>query len=392
MNLIQAGDIIREIVLKEDERYRLSYYALIASKEDTIRQLCSDGELVRNYAQLKFSDFKNQVITVLYTKYISSRKITEFINNKEESHNWLFVIYKNILSRKRKKHVGKTIDDEIRTKGRTLAFKASKSLMREIYSLNVVNHLFPDRIENELTAVCSSTYPIMVKGLSERLYKEDACFWEEISIVLYNIAASVVNYYSSILNYRFKNSDDLKSDVWQKADKKVKELIVSGQNPDFENGIHFRAYIEKVTCGILRNFLPKEKKEKDIHVAIDDIKEIGFADDQQGYMDESSLTDIDPDNLQEFQCSLVTILCSQQGCAYETIINGIEDKVQVLMQNSIDKISYKEIVKQKFGDQLSEDEENRKVMTMRQNASRVKDTLIDRFYKYLKQKNKAFKP
>ncbi|PXV58817.1 hypothetical protein CLV62_14429 [Dysgonomonas alginatilytica] len=384
---VQFEECIEEIVIKENERYKLSTFNLIDSVNSILQTLFSNDVLLRKWGNTPFTDFRKEVLEILYLEHILPQIPDIFSADKEIYKEWIFSISKDILKRIQIKHRDVlTIDKDLDPNPDTIAFKASHTYLAEILDWNKYQQsqiILPELLERKINETCLQKYPIGIHKFIDLLKKDDRDLWKTTSHVIYKIAGLVIKYYC----FNKNNSDDLRSDTWIKSNEKIYNLIISGEAPDFESGLHLRNYIAKINLNNLRNIQKKEHLINNTNVTISDFAEIHVEDRDSTDYNDLSFFDIDINNEQEVKFGLINILYNKPKGVYDTLAKGIEDKLDMLIQHSEGE-SYREIAIKKYGvycspEKLKKDEDN-----IRQGVSRAKKTIIFRFYELLKKQLK----
>ena len=79
------------------------------------------------------------------------------------------------------------------------------------------------------------------------------------------------------------------------------------------------------------------------------------------------------------------ILYNKEHPLHKELISGLEDKIEKLFLHYIDELPYEQIVTRYYGEQKGLDL-IRRTAQVRQEIKRVKETLLKRYYKLLKEK------
>lgn len=370
---------IKEIVTKEDERYLLTRFGLLNSKGVLEKEVYTRISSTENWKHATRSEIKKIVLDSLYTEHVLQKGLQSFISKQDiNKADWIYYIYKEIIKRLRLQYNGKeTIDKELIAHPRTIAFRLSLIIFCELFKPEdyKTEIIYPKEVERNLGNACAGYYPVDVNRLTELLKRENPDFWEEISVVIYKIAKIVFYKDFSYLNYK----DDLRSENWSKTEKTLKEYIFSGKNPTFENGYHLYNYMKRIS----RNHALNALKKKNMETPLDDRYETEMPETEIYYSDSDYLGSVDIRNEYEVQDKLVDIIYNQRGNVYNDLVDGIEDRVEMLLQFSIDDLPYRDISESIYGDTASKTEADRQDGNIRQNVLRVKKILIKRFYKIL---------
>lgn len=376
----QFNEEIREIITKENERYLLSAFRLIESKDKIISALCADVRLAEENRGKEYSDFRKAVLHKLYTEYVSPQVFHDFVHDRDSFAEWLFRIYKNVLKQLQRRYKNKqTIDSEIGTSPYTAAFKASRMYLSSIFGSEKKEYTNPEFTENDLYIACSNHYPVDMPVLTGQLKKQDTDFWEIVSFVIHKIAGIVIRYYL----YDTRHKDDLQSDVSIRSVDKVRELVATDKIPVFENGVHFKNYLANINFNNLRNFQKRVKSEQDSKVRLEDISDLKIPEEEYEKPGGFYLSEIDVNNKDEVHQGLVDVLYNKREGIYQELIKDVEEGLDIIIKYRQHDVSYDEIIEIIYGDGLPGDERKRIYDNMRQTVSRTRRTLVSRFYKLI---------
>ena len=101
-----------------------------------------------------------------------------------------------------------------------------------------------------------------------------------------------------------------------------------------------------------------------------------------------NLQEIDQNNEYEFQIALSCILYDQTHPQHRELTEGMEDKINTLLAHYLKNQSYEEIAKEKYGI-LSDKDLQKRANKLRQDVSRVKIKIKERFQEILSSKKKG---
>lgn len=378
-------DCVKEIITKEDERYKLVSVSLLSSKADIIRYISERNDLRQIKKESSFSEFRNKIIDVLYSEYVTIQKIDSFISDEALFKDWIMRISKDILKRLRlRSNSSATIDKDLDPSPYTIAFIASLTFLHELIDWNKYqSRTFntPESIESDLSSIYARQYPINLDKFLELLKKDDADLWKVFRYVIYKITDIVAYKYL----YKLNNKDDLRSEAWIRSNEKIYNLILSDNIPNFETGIHLRNYIWRISVNNLANLVKKKNIVTNHIEDLDDIDKMLSSNYGESISDDFSFFDIDISNPEDIKFGLVKVLFNKPDGIYESIAKGIDDKIDILLQHTDGK-SYKELAENIYGSNLSPKEQKQYEDNLRQGVSRVKKTLVDRFKDLISKK------
>lgn len=370
-------ECVKEIITKEDERYKLVSVSLLSSKSETIKHISNRKDLQQIKEKSSFVQLRSKIIEILYSEYISPEIFKSFISaNDKRFEKWIIRISKDTLKRLRLRfEISHTIDKDLDPSPYTLAFIVSQLFLSELidstkYKSSIFNT--PDSIESDLFSIYIQNYPIDINKLIDLLKKDDSDLWKVFRFVIYKITDIVAYNYL----YNKNNKDDIRSDAWMKSNDRIYNLMLSGDIPVFDTAIHLRNYIGRISYNNIRNIT---KKDKSTEIYLDDVSDINkILSSSWPNTEDFSFFDIDIDNPEDLKSGLIQVLFNKPKGIYESIAKDIDDKISILLQHTDGK-SYKELVETMYGNNLSLKKQKQYEDNLRQGVSRVKKTLVDRF-------------
>jgi hypothetical protein len=108
--------------------------------------------------------------------------------------------------------------------------------------------------------------------------------------------------------------------------------------------------------------------------------------DSMAEKEEDMLYDVNTGNPYEMAKLLSFILYHREHPLHQKMINGEEERVDLLMDIAIEGLSYDEVIARRYrGDQLSESEHKKLNARLRQDYVRIKKKLITRLEEILKK-------
>lgn len=376
-------DCVKEIVTKENERYKLVSVSLLSSKNDTIRQICKHKDLQQAEKEYSFTELREKIIDILYSEYVTPEIFKSFISDNKCFEEWVVRISKDTLKRLRlRSNISQTIDKDLDPSPYTIAFIVSQFFLSELVDYTKYRSpIFttPDSIESDLLNIYIQNYPIDIYKLIDLLRKDDSDLWKVFGFVIYKITDTVTWNYL----YNKNNKDDIRSEAWIKSNDRIYHLIMSGEIPVFETATHLRNYIGRISLNNIRNIM---KKENSTTIYLEDVNDIEkVLSSEWTVLDDFSIFDIDVNNKEEVRNGLVNVLFNKPKGIYETIVSGIEDKIDILVQHS-DKCSYRELVKKTYGNDLSPQRQKQYEDNLRQGVSRARKMVVDKFKELIRKK------
>ncbi|NDV45988.1 sigma-70 family RNA polymerase sigma factor [Paludibacter sp. 221] len=375
---------IREIIIKEDDRYHLSEYQFIHSREDIITEICNK-EIVSVWEQEDdFSRLKTNVLNHFYSHYVTVENQFSITNNIPYNEQWFPVIYKDRLGAIHKyhaKHEIDTIDNEMEVRqGRTIAFKRSKALLQDIVTYCKIKAIkIPENIEEKIL----EEYPINAEKLTDRLEKEDKDLWDEIADYLKLIAPKVPK--NGRFYFPHKENINIRTGKYVgNAYESVKRLVTNGNAQEKKTGLEYRKFLYWTSVNAVSNALKKENVIKEHHHYTDSIDDVfPPVKNHLQIEDYVLLYEVDVKNSREVTKALLDLLWNKKPVnIYHELVKGHEDRVQTFLMFFDEDMSYKEIAEH-YNNTLTEEK-------LRQDVSRLKKDLIKRLKHILKHLNRNY--
>lgn len=379
---------IAEIIQKECEQYKLAEFGLLTSVNDTIDQLTpffpvADEETWSDLE--RFVIWRREVLVCFYSRL----NYTAFLQKRKEEpafRRFLFSLRKRLLVRLRKQTDKPTIDSSLAIPPRTLAFKLSAMQSNDadkaLYPhLEVVNT--PWELEEKCLTYCKENYPIELGVLLECLRKDDREFWDELYLLIKKLASRVTKFMSVSKLYR----DEVEQDTWSESSLLLHDKIVSDAIPPFENATHFRNYIIRICqhkCQEARRKNTNPEFSMDDPGLTMDALLMRIAEERDDLPERAAtlLQDMDRGDESDIRLVLVDILLNKIEPLYTRLTRGQEDKMTVLLQQSVVEQSYSEIASMRAPD-ISAAEHVRLQAKLRQDVTRICRILREGFQKIL---------
>lgn len=381
---------VTEIIRKECERYRLLELGLLTSVDEVADILLTTLPKVdeRMYSDPeRYKIWSREVVGRLYLQL----NYTDFLKQQGKGpafRRFLFFLRKRLLDRLQRLNNKPTIDVDLAMPAHTLAFKlsvmlseeADEALFKELFEVSTARE-----IEEKCSSFCEEYFPVNMDVLLERLMKKDDGFWNELYLLIENIATRVTSYLRVSILY----SSDVERDTWSDTSLLIYNKIVSGMVPVFESAAHFRNYMTRVCVNKCHEAVRRNRKQE---VSIDnpdlalDALLMQMATDEEQMLGNNTdgvlLADVDQENMYEMGCALTSILWNRTEPWYSRLTEGIEDKVAVLLQHYAEGLSYEQIAVMRAPCATSA-ELQRLQNKLRQDVVRVRKVLKKQFQKIL---------
>ncbi|MDR1938990.1 MAG: hypothetical protein LBQ73_10915 [Tannerellaceae bacterium] len=393
---------LKEILQKEEEKHQLRYIGIIKDWVKTVEQTERGFmDTVPSFAERKLRVLDYFYRSILaYERFIREEKTAN--PHLKKHHFRKTATYVSHL------HKGQhpALDQELKTSRElTFAYHFTALLYEEMYARFCrTNQTFgvPEDTDAFFRGESERKYPLEIAQVIRQLSLDDASFWERCARYLQVLSGIVVNSY---LQKGYGHTDLIKDDTWTESYEVLRKRLVlkQGNIPVFETGRDFRNYAIKVcrllTLNMYRKYAYSEDYIEDFfHPYTSDGEEDeeettppDWAEEAKSETsephDEASVLDVNTDNAYEVAHAVSIILLNAQHPLYKRLIHGVEDKVNILIDKTINEMSYREIILELYGEgNLSEAEFERAVVKARKDYERVKKILCDRLKEMIKNK------
>ncbi|MDR1556128.1 MAG: hypothetical protein LBS88_03730 [Tannerellaceae bacterium] len=397
---------IREILLKEEEKHRLTYIGSVADWAGVIKMT------ERSFASSKssFADNKRLLLDIFYSsvlgyeKFIREEKASN-INLKKhhfrKTEAYIAALQKNMKA---------ALDEELKTpKGISFAWHFTDSLYENVYRSFcdcVLPLATPLDTDEFFFGKAKEMYPLTMKQVTEQLESDDISFWEICARYMQGLSRMVASYMLQ-RNDDYGFSDLIKDQTWTDVYRLMRNRLVDrmGNIPTFESGGDFRNYLIKA-CKLTASSLQRQYMQKDNYYIEDFPMNTSYEEednnDDDGTLlpgeacendeqeDEISELDINIANPYEVASAVSIVLMNSRHPLYKSLTQGIEDKVGILIDKAVNDMSYNDIISEKYGEEsLSEEDFRKAVVKARKDYERVRKTLCDRMRELVNKKTQS---
>lgn len=357
-----------KLILKQEiKRCHLLKYKYISSEDELIFLFLNDIEVKALWDEKQsLPELKAYVLDSLYSKHI------KLIDNPLFD-NWIYEIYKRVLLILLNKHgVKLTIDESLNPTPHTLAYRASRMFLAEIYSFDTENYgncLSADSIENDIHKICSVHYPVELARLMKQLKMKDKDFWDVIWFIMGSMAEGAVNYSINTRNgfllFRDKAQEDkdwvakVLTDTSRIISQKIDEdkLIV-------EDAESLSKYIRATIINVVRNAFRTLDKKKEIDL-------VGFNEQNLGSSIFYELPIVASDDFEDIRNVLLDILYNNEVKAYEMLTKGIKEEGLAVIKYKALGYSYDDYIEDVYGKNISAEEKKKENQRLRKSVERA---------------------
>ena len=426
--LMPSSMNVSEIIQKEEERHQLVRIGVIACLQDAI------NKLETGYPQSALNAWdKNKVLRYFYG---TVAKYASFITREKATNKTL----KRALFRKSSKllqALSKSetalLDKELKTDAaRSVAFHISDVIYESIYTLFCLSSQTfenPDETCSFFLQELKNNYPLYIREYISVLEQDDTSLWDITCRYLQQLS-----YYVTSQNSETSGVESyytiIRDETWSKACEVLRKRIIEkeGNVPSFNTGKDFRNYMIK-TCRFLalnihKKYAKKETSLDDLYTGLqyDDEEEASAGSDHNlSYEEEASADpsfemeasadlsfeieasdepepfennikelDIDTGNPYEVAYAVSIILLNKGHALHQALVQGLEDKVELLINKAVHDMSYNEIVAKSYEGCTDDDEFRRAVAKARKDYERIRKTLTERLIEIVEKKGKHF--
>lgn len=389
---MNVRDTIIEIIQKECELYRLKEFGLLTSVEKEADLLMTLLPVVANDSFVDIDSFrlwKKKVIDLFYTR-LGYMDFLKHNKHKVAFSRFLLTLRKRLVKELQLKWTEETIDSSLAVSSHSLAFKLSVMISEEADRLlypTLDSCCSPHELEDNCNSFCREYYPVDVDRLLKLLRKDDREFWNDIYLLIKYLAVRVTSYLLLSNQYR----DDIEQDTWSESSLLFRDKILKDLIPTFASAIHLRNYIIRICQNKCYEVMRRNRREEVLMnnpVADSDILLSKMAEDKEPAwpdVDRNNIIDIDLDSDYEVSMALTAVLWDKAEPWYTKLIDGIEEKVNVVRLHYVHGLSYEQIAISKASE-VSEPgsiDLHRMQARLRQDVVRTRKVLKERFVKIL---------
>jgi len=365
--------IISEILRHECEKHDLLYLGLVNDFDFLMKQVYSEVEI-----GVDFSKSKEQILSVFY-KIID---FSSFVGKcKDVSVNRLDTSVrqhlKRLLQSMEQQAPDITPDKELKVR-KTIAYHLSLMIFNGFYDVfrkSDATFATPKELKMFFGNMAKEIYPLSFSRFITQLENQDDDFWNRVGDLLLKLSKTVTipNISSSI--YRDIADGEIVSETYL-----VIKQVIDEKRVQFNDALHFRNYTHNVCKNKCHEYMRKSRNHRtdsleDIFVQVED--EAVY--DSIAEKEEDILYDINPGNPYEMAKTLSFILYHREHPLHQKIVDGEEERVELLMDIAIEGLSYDQVIERRYrGKHLAESEHKKLNARLRQDYVRIKKKLITR--------------
>ena len=385
--------LLSEILKKENERFKLDKIGFIRNLTWEIDYILSTlplckipPENLETFRKWKFS---------LLEEYYERKRFSDFVSTHLEAPSFrkmVFDLFQTIL-KYRYAHEPRTETDRyLAPAGETLSYLLCQERPSFYKNYFTPSSLFnsPSRLHSYCQEICQKIFPLSTAMVIDFLKQNNKPCWEKLCIRLKTLTEIVTK--NKLQSY----NDDAIQDIWTETCFELKKALQQEKLQQDTPAQSVIAYAAGIVQNKIREFFRKQKKDPYLFIENWDqetvVKNSGMytntAMENSVRKDFLNLQEIDQNNEYEFQMALSCILYDQTHPQHRELTEGMEDKINTLMAHYLKNQSYEEIAKEKYGI-LSDKDLQKRANKLRQDVSRVKIKIKERFQEILSSKKKG---
>ncbi len=373
---------IREFIIKEDERYRLTKLGFFSDLEEEVTFIAENFPVK---GKESFYEWKTRILDDFYRRkdfngFCKENRGNEFFERGVKS---LLTadLYEMFLSNEKSE-----TDRYLALEGETISYSLSPTLFQTIYGEHFSVSVSWDTsklLDKYCKEVLRSRFPLPAEYVIEELKGNNNFYWERVFTRLKPLTAG--------FSYQISGSASRDSvlDLWSDTCYILNQAVVGGKlkQPTLVQDIISYA------VGIIKN---KNKellrgRKRAPQTDLDSITYKLTADDEKRFFDdpatipanfpsqEEKLTNyIDLADEESVRNYMIVVLYNEEHPLHKKLVEGLEEKVKLLFEHYLDDLSYEEMVTKRYGE-VDEKDMVRHAARFRQDVKRIKERLINRF-------------
>ena len=361
---------IAEIIVKEWEKQELSYLGFPQSFRQT---LIADLTPQTPRVATNIHVLRKELVPLLYAR-IGYAHFVEQQKQKEAKNPFartLRIHLQQQLDCLREKSVPTELDTAIKAR-RSLSFFLTTLLFNDLFQLFYYSDRTfstPDELKRYFWNEILKMYPLRFDQFIVQLRRNDNDFWHCVCELLNKIAISVTKSKIWSSTYRDIAKDEVVTESYVELSKKVQM-----QKVVFNDAVHFRNYAYKVCVNKIREYCRKNKQDEitgELDASVFRLVDTSS--------EASTLLPVDYDVENEYAMAQLAavILLDTRHPLHERLVDNRQDKVNLLIDVSVNGLSYDEIINERYnGAALSESERKRLNEKLRQECTRTKKYIL----------------
>ncbi|MBR2298099.1 MAG: hypothetical protein IKA45_04395 [Bacteroidales bacterium] len=379
-----SGDIL-EWLTKEDERFSLRKLGLYTDINKAVEDL---GSSAYREADESYSEWKQRVLAHFYEQtgfssfYSQNRGEKLF---KRGIRSLLKAKLSDMFHHSEQTDTDKYIAPDHDTISYSLSEENFERISEEHLSGEIQDTL-------EISSICNSAlkqnYPLAEEYVIDHLQTNDSFYWEKVYLRLKPMVEGFSYQMSG------SNAQDQTYDIWSDTCMIINTAVTEKR---LSQPCHAKDIIS-YAVGIIKNKNRELLKgiKKGRNISLDQVSyKVEYSPDENFFNREEAAPQnfssqnptvtnyIDITDEVDIRNHMVLALYNEKHPLHQALISGYEEAVGLLFEHYIDGVSYDDIVIKRMG-HLPEKEMIKNVARVRQEVKRVKERLIKRFIKLIK--------
>lgn len=381
--------LLTEAFIKDIERYELDKIGFINNirKETDFLLQCIP------HPTTTFKDiesYRKEYTGILQTYYLK-KDFSGFVRNSLQNPMFRKMVYKlmsGILKKRYQYEPPTDADFYLSPPGKTLSWLLCDEDFTDLFTKYFTctsSFSSPGTLYRYCTHLLAQLFPLSEEKIIQALVEDKPVYWENVCCQLKILTESVTKTATPIYE------SNTIHDIWTETCLELKKALKSGRLPlSSTKARNVLAY----AAGIIKNKIKASirKQKKDPYLLIENWKQelslknsTGFSYElkeifnMQDFFDSGGLI---PEDEYEIRKALSHALYDQDDPIHKQLTEGLEDKIKILIAHYVRKQSYEEIALERSGN-LPPEQHKREVDKLRQDVSRVKIKIKERFKKIM---------
>lgn len=378
---------LSEILRKENERFKLDKIGFFRNLPLEVEYIIHTVPSYKKMPESKES-YRKWKISLL-EEYYEKKNFSDFMSTHLETLSFRKMVFDlfQIILEYRYTHEPRTeADRHLAPAGETLSYLLCQERLSfyKCYFNTKLHFNSTQKLQQYCQDISQKIFPLSTADIIDFLKKDNKPCWEKLCIRLKMLTEIVTK--NRIQSYY----NDTVQDIWTETCFELKKALQNEKLQQDVSAQNVIAYAAGIIQNKIREFFRKQKKEPyqftenwDQETVLSNSGMYTRTDIENSARENFvNLKAIDKDNEYEYQMALSCVLYDQAHPQHSCLIQGIEDKINILLAHYLKNQSYEEIAKEKYGS-LSDKELQKRANKLRQDVSRVKVKIKERFNEML---------
>jgi hypothetical protein len=362
--------IVGEIIYKEWEKQELSCLGFSLSLR---QRLIDELPALVSVKDISVAVLREQIVPLMYSRmdYRHFVEVQKQNGNLTPFARTLKTILQRQLNFRRQESAVTELDKALKGK-RSLSYHLTTSRFDEMFAAfceHPAAFATPADVQRYFLTQLSAMFPLRFDQFLTQLRRNDADSWNDVCDMLNKIATGVTRYGIRSSIYKDIAKDEVLSESYLELFRKVMadEVIFNDAN-------HFRRYAGKVCVNKMyeycrRNTMVVMMDETDSSI-------LRLAEEDAESAISLSPADYDAENEYEVARFAAVVLLDSRHPLHKTLVEGRQEKINVLIDVSVNGLSYDEIIDERYGEHLEATKRKHINDQMRQDCVRTKKNIM----------------